>query len=148
MTEHAHLALVNAATGSLPLETGGILLGVKLNGRPCVVSAIEIPSKDRSRAHYRLPGGQTKKRVIEARKVDGRVGYLGEWHSHPADVGPSAQDRGAMRLLSYVQSSPCPLLIVARLGPTGYYLDVRQSIFFTLQKRSLRLVGELPASGQ
>lgn len=147
VTEAAQQALLAAAAKSHPLETGGILIGVRAEGRPCVTLAIEVTTDDRSERHYRLPAGETKKRVTEARLLDPRVGYLGEWHSHPADVGPSGQDRGAMRALSYVLSSPFPLLIIVRRGESGDYLNVWQSIFFTLQPRNPRLIGDLPPLG-
>jgi integrative and conjugative element protein (TIGR02256 family) len=136
--------VTESAERSHPIETGGILLGVQIGGRPCVTRVVEIASDDRSETHYRLPGGQTKKHVRDARKQDRRVGYLGEWHSHPADRGPSSGDRATMRGLSYFLSLPLPLLIVVRRGPVGGYLDVRQAIFPMLVTREVRLVGDVP----
>lgn len=144
VTEAAQRHLLDAAERSHPIETGGILIGVKVGGRPCVTQVVEIASDDRSETHYRLPGGQTKIHVLRARREDARVGYLGEWHSHPANRGPSSGDGVTMRALSYIFSSPFPLLVVVRRGRAGGYLDVRQAIFPLLVSREVRLMGDVP----
>jgi hypothetical protein len=34
--------------------------------------------------------------VDEERRLDRRVGYLGDWHSHPADAPPSPTDKATL----------------------------------------------------
>ena len=100
MSENVSAALRRYARKADPDETGGILLGVRTNGRPWITGAVEIASRDRGRSHYRLPAGATTPVVTRARQQDPRLGYLGEWHSHPADIGPSPTDRATMRRLA------------------------------------------------
>jgi proteasome lid subunit RPN8/RPN11 len=134
-----------SARSAHPNETGGILLGVTADGKPWITQAIEIHSHDRGRRHYRLPYDRTHEAVHTARKADPRVGYLGEWHSHPADVGPSPIDRATMRRIAYLRQPWFgPVLIVVRRTSTGYDLDTRQVVFPLLRKRCLSLTGDLP----
>ena len=43
-----------------PRETGGILVGVSVDGRPWVTHACEVRSLDAGPAHYVLPAGATR----------------------------------------------------------------------------------------
>lgn len=145
LAESAQHHLIQAAKRSHPNETGGILLGLNANGTPWITHIVEIPSDDRGRSHYRLPGGQTQAAVHAAREKDPRLGYLGEWHSHPADVAPSPTDRATMRRLTYLRQPRFgPVLIVARRTNNGYNLDTRQIVFSRLCTRSLTTTGDLP----
>ena len=149
LAESAQHRLIQAAKRAHPHETGGILLGVNANGTPWITQVVEIPSDDRGRSHYRLPGGQTQAAVRAAREDDPRLGYLGEWHSHPADVGPSPTDRATMRRLTYLlQPRFGPVLIVARRTSGGYNLDVRQIMFPRLCVRGLTPTGDLNRPGK
>lgn len=127
-----------------PNETGGILLGVRTEGRPWITQAVEIPSLDRGRRHYRIPAGTTTPTVERARQDDPRLGYLGEWHTHPADVGPSPTDRATMRRLALRHPRTGLVLIVVRRGTNGYWLDVRETACPFLHTRGTVLTGDLP----
>ncbi|MGE2836009.1 Mov34/MPN/PAD-1 family protein, partial [Mycobacterium sp. SMC-4] len=93
LAESARATLTAAAAHAHPCETGGILIGVLADGHPWVTAAIEIATTDRGRARYRIPGGATHAAVQRSRATDDRLGYLGDWHTHPADAGPSPTDR-------------------------------------------------------
>lgn len=146
LTETARLELEAAAGDAHPKETGGILVGVHTAGtRPWIVHAIEIPSKESGGAHYIVPAGRRRKEVERVRKqYDRRLGYLGEWHSHPIDVEPSPTDRDSIRTIAADPSSGCtrPVLLVARRVGDEYHLDARQ-----LDRHSLRVLN-LIAAGQ
>src|SRR3989442_1604254 len=75
-----------AAVHAHPRETGGILLGVWTEGRPWVTHACELRSPDAGPAHYVLPAGATCNLVEQMQRIDSRVGYLGDWHTHPIDA--------------------------------------------------------------
>lgn len=146
LAETAAAALRRHARGSHPTETGGILLGVRTDGHPWITRAIEIPSPDCGRSHYRLPAGTTRAAVADARRDDPRIGYLGEWHSHPADVGPSPTDRNTMLRLALRHPRTGLVLIVVRRGPDGHWLDVRELRFPLLSTREAISTGDLPAA--
>lgn len=135
----------DAAAASHPLETGGILVGVHAGGRPWVTTAIEIRSEERGVGHYRLPGRTTRSAVLEAQRTDPRVGYLGDWHSHPRDTGPSAIDMASLAMMSMARiATPNPLLIVVRRRDSLYALDIRRMRFGVPITCAVTLSGDLP----
>ncbi len=144
ITERAAADLRRFARNADPNETGGILLGVRTAGRPWITLAIEIPTPDRGRSHYRLPAGTTTAAVRSARNEDPRLGYLGEWHSHPADVGPSPTDRATMRRLALRSPRTGIVLIVIRHSIDGHRLDVREMTLPFLRSRRSVTTGDLP----
>ncbi len=84
VAESAQTSMSTAAAHSHPDETGGILIGVYLDGQPWVTRAIELHSDDRGRHHYRIPAGVTQPAVHQARTLDGRLGYLASRRPIPA----------------------------------------------------------------
>lgn len=145
MSENVSAVLRRHARKAEPDETGGILLGVRTNGRPWITVAVEIASPDRGHSHYRLPAGATSPAVARARQQDPRLGYLGEWHSHPADVGPSPTDRATMRRLALRCLGTGLILIVVRRGHQGHWLDIRETAFPFLRRHDAVLTGDLPS---
>ncbi len=145
VSETAQTTMIVAAGHAHPLETGGILVGVYADGRPWVTSAIEIASTDRGRHHYRIPSGATTPAVHDARRSDPRLGYLGDWHSHPCDVGPSATDLASLLLVSVRHPRHAnPSLVVVRNTADGYTLDARRIVVLAPRVCELRLTGRLP----
>jgi proteasome lid subunit RPN8/RPN11 len=137
--------MVAAAARSHPNETGGILVGVEHAGHPWVTGVIEIVTGDRGRHHYKIPGGATQPAVLAARRTDPRVGYLGDWHSHPADVGPSSKDLATLVLISVKSPlKPNPTLVVVRNTSGGRVLDVRRFVGVTPRVCEVRYLGDLP----
>jgi hypothetical protein len=144
LAESAAEAIRAAAGSAHPQETGGILLGVKAGGRPWITQIVEIATPYRGRSHYHVPRGTTSAAVRAGRTRDPRIGYLGEWHVHPADVGPSLRDRATMRHLAHLAGvQDGPLLMVARRSGETYWLDVRQSVSCLLRRCELVLTGDL-----
>jgi len=128
ISEAAELAIAASAARAHPYETGGVLIGVVVDERPWITDAVEILSA-KKRAHvYQLPEGARHHAVAQARRLDRRVGYLGDWHSHTSNVGVSSRDTtSVIRLAVDDQAAcPCPVLVVARRVDSGYLLDVRQ----------------------
>jgi integrative and conjugative element protein (TIGR02256 family) len=144
LAESAAATLARLALRAHPNETGGILLGVRNATRPWITHAIEIPSTDRGRSHYRLPAGTTTAAVARARETDPRLGYLGEWHSHPSDVGPSSTDRATMRRLALRHPRTGLILIVVRRRDGSPWLDLREMTFPLLHRREATPTGDLP----
>src|SRR5215207_3220848 len=135
LTEAARDVIVDAAATAHPKETGGVLLGVLTHGRPWITSAVEVPHAGATGVYYELAGGAAPAIVDAMTLLDPRLGYLGEWHSHPADVGPSDLDARSMRAIAADATAGCkrPVLIIVRRHAATYELDGRQ-----LQRRRLR----------
>jgi integrative and conjugative element protein (TIGR02256 family) len=146
LSEEAASTIRAAAQAAHPDETGGVLVGVLNKGRPWITHAVEVPSGASTGTWFEIDGSKRQRVVREARKIDSAIGYLGEWHSHPADVGPSATDLTTMRRLAADPDSGCPrpVLLIARHQGSNYSLDARQ--VSQRGSRRLRLVaaGPLP----
>jgi hypothetical protein len=115
------------AEAAAPHETGGILLGMLAGDRRWITGARQIAPSNAKRNRYRLPAGVTNGLVLEARRADPRVGYLGDWHSHPADSGASGIDLGTFRRLLYLaltHAETAPVLAVVRREASGWQLDM------------------------
>lgn len=141
--ELAAAAMIDVARVAHPLEAGGILVGVHSDRTPWVTHALQIPSSDTGPAHYVVPAGITRWLVRCARQMDPRIGYLGEWHVHPADVGPSSTDVRTMRGVAKAQEESHPMLIVVRRKSLDHYLDARQLFWGRLRKLEIVLCGGL-----
>lgn len=145
VSETASHVMMEAARQAHPDETGGILIGVQQDDRPWVTHAVEIASADRGRRHYKLPGGSTQPAVRAARAVDPRVGYLGDWHSHPADVGPSSIDLATLARISLTHPrTPNPTLLIVRRIDETYVLDARRIVAVQARGCDIHLAGDLP----
>lgn len=131
---------------STPIETGGILVGLLADDGPWVTHAFQIETAERSSVRFELPAGVTQDLVRSARTVDPRLGYVGDWHSHPADVGPSSTDmrslsglaRGARRF-----GDRPPVMIVVRRRKDEWAFDarhVRRSLL-ALRRTTIVLTG-------
>jgi proteasome lid subunit RPN8/RPN11 len=136
-----------AASRSHPIETGGVLIGVHLQGHPWIVTAIEIATDDRGASHFKIPAGATQKAVKGARAADPRLGYVGDWHSHPRDVGPSTTDLTTLGLISIKHpQEPNPALVILRRREVGYRLDARRVTALRARRCDIHLVGDLPTT--
>ena len=111
--------IYEARRSKLPNETGGIIIGSYDMFRKIVylvdtimspVDSVEWPTIY-IRGHRYL-----KKQITNTEKVtQGRLGYIGEWHSHPSgcDCSPSADDVKAFNWQAkYVESSGYPALML------------------------------------
>ena len=137
--------MTNAAAKTHPVETGGILIGVHVDGHPWVITAVEIATADRGRSHFRIPGGADHAAVLTARSIDDRLGYLGDWHSHPHDIGHSPTDLASLALISIKKPrDPNPTQIVLRRTESGYTLDARRIVTLVPRACTVTLTGGLP----
>jgi integrative and conjugative element protein (TIGR02256 family) len=123
VSESVQERLQLSAARSHPLETGGILIGVSAGDSPWVTEVREFDSPGRGPARFILPRGVTQRAIRDARRTDARLGYLGDWHSHPADVPASRTDllttcTSALAMRRHI------LLLVARRRGTTYALDL------------------------
>lgn len=147
IAEAAADTVLQAAAAAHPAETGGVLVGVQTAGRrPWVTEAVELRSSKATGTFYEVPAGARRKAVEKLRRRDTRLGYLGEWHVHPADLPPSPTDASTLVRLAADPESGCerPMLLVARRGSDGYRLDARQLHGSTLRALQIIVSGPLP----
>ncbi len=109
--------LQRACERKAPCETGGVLVGhVDGDGRTVVTAVVGPgPNALHSRNRFQRDGEYTQAEVDRLyHESEGRVDYIGEWHSHPDAGGPSHIDRHAMSWISDDPrySSREPLLII------------------------------------
>ncbi len=149
ITEAVVAELQDMAEAASPCETGGILVGVKARRTAWIVGAIEL-AEGRVPGHYTVPKGVTRPAVHRAREtIDPRVGYAGEWHSHPGDFGPSASDRATMRALSWFVPRPPPggpCFLLVRRAQEGWVVDGYRARFPQLLRVDLIPAGPLTKS--
>jgi hypothetical protein len=110
-----------------------------------VTHAVELRSRNATGTFYEVPAGARRPAIARLRRRDARLGYVGEWHVHPADVEPSAVDKETITQLASDSEAGCsrPLLFVVRRTPTGYVLDARQLSHRTLRKLQTITTGAL-----
>lgn len=109
----ARRVIVQAGRRALPLETGGILIGHRDGEDVIVTRAVEVPSLAATRRSYRLNHDQAEAALATALRAhprDALAGYVGEWHTHPAAVGPSFIDR--VSIASAARKSTAPIALV------------------------------------
>jgi proteasome lid subunit RPN8/RPN11 len=75
-----------------PRETGGLLLGWWDQCVPVVRAAFEVsdPRAGHNRWTRHEDSATAALAAALAASHEPRLGYIGEWHSHPADIGPAA----------------------------------------------------------
>lgn len=117
LSAHVHTRVRGYSDRSHPRETGGILLGWWTNGLPVAVDAIELPDDRATRTRW------TRRRVSADRALGNavqrlglHVGYIGDWHSHPADVPPSWRDLHQLRTDSRDYPNALALAVVRHGG--------------------------------
>ncbi len=126
----ARQLIVRAARRSLPLETGGILIGYRDGKNVVVTRALEVRSNNSTRTSYRLDHDQAERalRDFMASNSGGLEGYVGEWHTHPAAVGPSLIDR--LSIAGAARKSP------AQIGLVVCHPSARPQFWGVLPRRS------------
>ena len=114
ITRQAVDTTIADGTAALPHETGGILLGFRTPNLIVVTRTVTVADPRSSRHGY-----LRRHRQAQARMAIGRcdappvVGYVGEWHTHPADVGPSRTDLRALAAIARLAQGPVGLIVLA-----------------------------------
>ena len=148
LSSEARTAIVKQAALAYPNETGGVLVGLTTqSGEPWVVEAVELESASPSPAAYQLPEGETQAAIESLREADDRLGYLGEWHSHPNATDRSTKDERTMHSLARDPDlvGESPLLFVARRKEGEYELVGSRVTSSGMRSVELRTAGGLPA---
>lgn len=147
ITEAARSALIEAAERSSPYESGGILIGVLRDGDAWIVMAVEVEDPTRGRSRFVIPEGVTPAVVEIARQIDMRFGYVGDWHSHPADLPASPTDKGTLAKSARRRRADTQpvVLIVVRAARDGWSVEALCDAGAGPEAIELRLTGALPA---
>lgn len=108
-----------------PLETGGILLGVRHSPTVFVVAAVVGPGP--SATHNKTsfePDQEWQVEQVASRwaESDGTLEYLGDWHSHPnGSPRASRDDVRAVELIrnAHEARAPNPLMLILGVSYEG-----------------------------
>lgn len=116
-------ALTNGAAlarMALPRETGGILVGWHEGDTVVVTDVLPVPDKCAGGHHYNR-NHKRAQRVLDVHRkqtADENVGYVGEWHSHPAPQPPSHVDLNSLADLTEATDQTVALVVFA-VHPDG-----------------------------
>ena len=97
--------IAEAGWAKYPKETGGILIGWQLGRIFYIETAIGPGPNAIHKNNGFKRGGDFSQSQLDSIVLEthGQWDYLGEWHSHPHNVGPSSIDNNSMKK---VQTSP------------------------------------------
>jgi integrative and conjugative element protein (TIGR02256 family) len=118
--------LHDVAASAYPHETGGLLLGWWEGHVPVVAAWVEVPDSAARRDRWSRNERAAAAALSAARRsYPPHIGYVGDWHSHPADVGPSQADLRAIRRVSRQYEDAVALAVVRRGGRVDTRLAFR-----------------------
>lgn len=106
-------SISSAAAAAGSTETGGLLLGWWDAGTIVARHAVEVNDPEATVSSWTRDEGRAQQRLDEA-LVDLShpwLGYIGDWHTHPACCGPSRQDEQSIRRASHEYDQPLLLLV-------------------------------------
>ena len=110
------------AEQSLPVETGGILVGYRTHKSIVVADALEVADAHSTSITYR------RDQELAQRLLDDRLGrepstsplgFVGDWHSHTGDADASTVDLTTLRENTLSDGDSLALIVVMRL-PEGW----------------------------
>ena len=105
------------AEAAHPIETGGLLLGWWDQGVPAIAYALEVKDPRATRRRWTRNEAPARVALGKARRQGHKhLGYVGDWHSHPVNFGPSASDLRELRRVSRQYDQPTALAVVRHGG--------------------------------
>lgn len=116
LRKDAHEAIAAETAKQLPLETGGILLGYREDANIIITHALVVNDQEASSDKYvrdDVKANGLLHEFLVQRAGDDPIGYIGEWHSHPAPARPSVTDVSAIRATAKISDGPIALLVYA-----------------------------------
>lgn len=122
-------ALTASARRREPKETGGLLIGWLDGGAIVVRHILEVHDADATETRWTRREAQANKTLAEflAKAEHPWLGYVGDWHTHPATIGPSQTDKRSLWKDSRGVRQPLAL-IVHRSDGTLDILTARRGI--------------------
>jgi integrative and conjugative element protein (TIGR02256 family) len=116
ISPQARDALKAAARASSEREHGGILVGYRDTHGITIDDIIEVPDATAARTRYlrrESPARRALTSYLNRSGLDETLGYVGEWHTHPAPAPPSSTDHHAMRTMARRNGQPVALVVAA-----------------------------------
>lgn len=148
----AHETIASETAKRLPLETGGILLGYREVDNVVITHALVVDGGDATKDRYVRDDVRANEHLAEFladRAEDDPIGYVGEWHSHPAPSGPSTIDRDAMRAAAKATEGSVALLVFAPGDTARYFaLIARRQRLGRVVTRDAHVTFPTPRFGQ
>lgn len=130
--------LHNIAQQAMPQETGGLLLGW-WDGNDIIIEDCTEVIDDHATGNSWVRHEQPAQKSLDAILTDSKmspIGYVGEWHSHPAVQGASATDLSSLRQSSALYEKP--LVMIVRLPNESFDLHAaRRGKMLSVQLRDL-----------
>jgi integrative and conjugative element protein (TIGR02256 family) len=109
---------------ALPNETGGVLLGYIATTATTttvhVASCLEIPDPDATHTSYQLDPGRAETAMRDDRAAndpDGEHGYVGDWHTHPANQPASSHDLDTLFRVATGRRYPFAIVVLSWAEP-------------------------------
>jgi len=113
-----------AAEQAHPRETGGLIIGYRIGSTVVVAHAVEVPDEAATSHAYTRREGPAQDALNLARaRLGAPMGYVGDWHSHPASASPSRMDKSALRRTALQFKLPIGQVVIAHTenGYTGLF---------------------------
>lgn len=105
---------VEIGNAALPRETGGILLGFRIPDGLVVTRFLLVEDTGSSTHSYLLRRRPAQRQLDAVRLHAGpAVGYVGDWHTHPKDVGPSRSDVRSIAAAGRDAGGPVVLIVLS-----------------------------------
>jgi integrative and conjugative element protein (TIGR02256 family) len=99
----------------VPCETGGILIGYRTGDDVVIERTLEIPDSAATAFSYRRDHAMAQRALeLQLESAQAHLGYVGEWHSHPAPAGASGQDVREIAAISRLSAHPVALLVLRK----------------------------------
>lgn len=108
------MQIIRLAELTLPFENGGILVGHRESGDIVISNVLAVPPESAGASHYSRESAVAD-RILQdyLQSSDDLEGYVGEWHSHPAPVGPSRLDMRTLQDIASIAQGPVALIVCA-----------------------------------
>jgi integrative and conjugative element protein (TIGR02256 family) len=98
-------------------EVGGVLIGFRAGEDVHVEDVVPVDDASSTGTRFRLRSGPREEAIanyLSRRPKGSMLGYVGTWHSHLADVGPSLTDRRTFHRELWSARDVVALVVVAR----------------------------------
>ena len=116
ISPQARDALKLAAKASSEREHGGILVGYRDTHGITIDDIIEVTDTTATRTRYlrrESSAQQALTAYLNRPGLEHTLGYVGEWHTHPAPAPPSSTDHHTMRTMARRNRQPVTLVVAA-----------------------------------
>ena len=139
-------SIIHESRKKYPKETGGILAGHIESG------TVEIafvtgpgPKAVHGRTSFLRDGEYCQKELDKVfEQTNGAIDYLGEWHSHPFDIGPSRRDKDSLSEIAmdakYAISTPVMGLCIKKGANWHFECYFTTGATFAKMTQLLRIV--------